>query len=68
MRPSEAGGYITGETIVVDGGQWLYTSPMAPRDVIRELSRGVGLCEFFGGLPHVISGFRIGKKACDFSG
>ena len=36
----EAGGYITGETIVVDGGQWLYSSPMAPRDVIRELSRG----------------------------
>lgn len=47
MRPSEAGGYITGETIVVDGGQWLYTSPMAPRDVIRELSRGYA-CSWWG--------------------
>ena len=37
---SEAGSYITGETIVVDGGAWLYRSPMAPRDFIRELSRG----------------------------
>lgn len=36
-----AGGYITGDTLVVDGGQWLYKPPMVPRDMVAELSRNV---------------------------
>ncbi len=36
-----AGGYITGDTLVVDGGHWLYKPPMVPRDMVAELSRNV---------------------------
>jgi len=36
-----SGGYITGDTLVVDGGQWLYKPPMVPRDMVAELSRNV---------------------------
>jgi 2,4-dienoyl-CoA reductase [(3E)-enoyl-CoA-producing], peroxisomal len=50
---SEAGGYITGETIVVDGGQWLFRPPMAPRDFIRDLSRGIEKESRETGIPDV---------------
>jgi len=39
---SSAGSYITGETIVVDGGQWLWKPAMGDREVIREVSRRCG--------------------------
>jgi len=32
---------VTGETVVVDGGHWLYKPPMVPRDMVSQLSRGV---------------------------
>jgi peroxisomal 2,4-dienoyl-CoA reductase len=35
------GSLITGAMIVVDGGQWLSRPQMAPRDIIRELSKGI---------------------------
>eukprot|EP00042_Codosiga_hollandica_P041380 m.368380 g.368380 ORF g.368380 m.368380 type:complete len:294 (-) comp56101_c0_seq1:898-1779(-) len=37
---SEAGSFITGETLVVDGGNWLAEPPRVPRELIGELSRG----------------------------
>ena len=37
----EAGSYVTGDILVVDGGQWLYKPPMVPRDMVAELSRQV---------------------------
>lgn len=36
-----SGGYVTGDTLVVDGGQWLYKPPMVPREMVSELSRSV---------------------------
>lgn len=36
-----SGGYVTGDTLVVDGGQWLYKPPMVPKDMVAELSRNV---------------------------
>jgi len=34
-------GYVTGDTLVVDGAQWLYKPPMVPREMVAELSRSV---------------------------
>jgi peroxisomal 2,4-dienoyl-CoA reductase len=31
--------YITGETVVVDGGQWLYRTPIVDEDVVDGISR-----------------------------
>jgi peroxisomal 2,4-dienoyl-CoA reductase len=36
-----SGGYITGDTLVVDGAQWMYKPPMVPADMVAELSRNV---------------------------
>lgn len=36
-----SGGYVTGDTLVVDGGQWLYKPPMVPSNMVAELSRNV---------------------------
>jgi len=36
-----SGGYVTGDVLVVDGGQWLYKPPMVPKDLVSELSRKV---------------------------
>ena len=36
-----SGAFVTGETVVVDGGHWLYKPPMLPRDMVTQLSRGV---------------------------
>jgi peroxisomal 2,4-dienoyl-CoA reductase len=33
--------YITGDVLVVDGGQWLYKPPMVPQEMVAELSRTV---------------------------
>ena len=35
------GGYISGDTLVVDGAEWLYKPPMVPREMVAELSRKV---------------------------
>lgn len=34
-------GYVTGDVLVVDGGQWLYRAPMVPKEMVAELSRKV---------------------------
>jgi len=34
-------GFITGDTLVVDGAEWLYKPPMVPREMVAELSRSV---------------------------
>lgn len=36
-----AANYVTGEVLVVDGGEWLYRPPMIPKDMVSELSRKV---------------------------
>lgn len=36
-----SGGYVTGDIMVVDGGQWLYKPPMVERELVAELSRKV---------------------------
>lgn len=36
-----SGGFVTGNTLVVDGGQWLYKDPMVPREMVSEISRKV---------------------------
>jgi len=33
--------YTTGETLIVDGGEWLYKPPMVPREMVSMLSRKV---------------------------
>lgn len=38
---TNAASYITGETIVVDGGAWLWKPPPIPVDMVLEMSRGV---------------------------
>ena len=38
---SSAGSYVTGDILVVDGAQWLYKTPMVPREMVAELSRKV---------------------------
>ncbi len=34
---SSAANYITGETLVVDGGQWLAKPPMVPRELVEQM-------------------------------
>ncbi|MFW7382001.1 MAG: SDR family oxidoreductase [Oligoflexus sp.] len=34
---SEAASYITGETLVVDGGHWLAKTPMVPRELVEKM-------------------------------
>jgi peroxisomal 2,4-dienoyl-CoA reductase len=36
-----AANYITGDVLIVDGGEWLYKPPMVPREMVSELSRQV---------------------------
>jgi len=38
---SDAARYVTGDVLVVDGGQWLYKPPMVPKELVAELSRKV---------------------------
>ena len=38
---SAAAGFVTGETLVVDGGHWLWKPPMLPREMVAEMSRRV---------------------------
>mmetsp|Transcript_2942 Transcript_2942/g.4781 ORF Transcript_2942/g.4781 Transcript_2942/m.4781 type:complete len:295 (-) Transcript_2942:115-999(-) len=33
--------YITGDVLVVDGGEWLYKPPMVPKEMVADLSRKV---------------------------
>uniref|UniRef100_A0A7S3LKP7 2,4-dienoyl-CoA reductase [(3E)-enoyl-CoA-producing] n=1 Tax=Aplanochytrium stocchinoi TaxID=215587 RepID=A0A7S3LKP7_9STRA len=38
---TSGGAYISGDTIVVDGGAWLWRPPPIPREKVSEISRGV---------------------------
>lgn len=38
---SSAGSFVSGHTLVVDGGEWMYRPPLAPREAVAQLSRGV---------------------------
>eukprot|EP00878_Enallax_costatus_P020564 GHUV01021744.1.p1 GENE.GHUV01021744.1~~GHUV01021744.1.p1 ORF type:complete len:177 (+),score=67.69 GHUV01021744.1:423-953(+) len=38
---SSAARYVSGETIVVDGGAWLHKPQLVPRDMVSQLSRKV---------------------------
>ena len=38
---SKAANYITGHTLVVDGGAWFYTPPILPREAVKKASRDV---------------------------
>ena len=38
---SSAAQYITGTTLIVDGGEWLYKPPPLPRDMVAKLSKQV---------------------------
>lgn len=33
--------YVTGDVLIVDGGEWLYRPPMVPKEMVSELSRKV---------------------------
>lgn len=33
--------YVSGDVLIVDGGQWLWKPPMAPKEMVAELSRKV---------------------------
>lgn len=36
-----SGGYVTGDTLVVDGGQWLWKPKMIDREMVQSFSRGI---------------------------
>ena len=36
-----SGSFVTGDVMVVDGGQWMYKPPMVPREMVSEFSRKV---------------------------
>ncbi|KAL9186008.1 hypothetical protein ACHAXT_005246 [Thalassiosira profunda] len=36
-----SGSYVSGDVLVVDGAEWLYKTPMVPREMVAELSRKV---------------------------
>jgi peroxisomal 2,4-dienoyl-CoA reductase len=36
---SSAGSYISGDVLVVDGGQWLFKPPILPREMVSDFSR-----------------------------
>ena len=39
---SEGGGsYVTGDVLIVDGGQWLYKPPMLPKEMVEDASRRI---------------------------
>jgi peroxisomal 2,4-dienoyl-CoA reductase len=33
--------YVTGDVLVVDGGEWLHKDPLVPKEKVAELSRNV---------------------------
>jgi 2,4-dienoyl-CoA reductase [(3E)-enoyl-CoA-producing], peroxisomal len=38
---SPSASYITGTTLIVDGGEWLYKSPIVPKEMVATLSKNV---------------------------
>jgi peroxisomal 2,4-dienoyl-CoA reductase len=36
-----SGSFVSGDTLVVDGAEWLFKPPMVPRELVSELSRKV---------------------------
>jgi peroxisomal 2,4-dienoyl-CoA reductase len=38
---SSAGGFVTGHTMVVDGGEWMWRPPVVPREAVARVSRSV---------------------------
>eukprot|EP00593_Proboscia_inermis_P017219 CAMPEP_0171307098 /NCGR_PEP_ID=MMETSP0816-20121228/17117_1 /TAXON_ID=420281 /ORGANISM="Proboscia inermis, Strain CCAP1064/1" /LENGTH=216 /DNA_ID=CAMNT_0011789067 /DNA_START=76 /DNA_END=726 /DNA_ORIENTATION=- len=36
-----SGGWVTGDVLVVDGGEWLWKPPLLERNDVKEISRGV---------------------------
>jgi peroxisomal 2,4-dienoyl-CoA reductase len=38
---SDAASFVTGETLVVDGGAWIYRAPVVPRDMVSAAARKV---------------------------
>ena len=41
VQQSNAASWVSGETFVVDGGNWLYKAPMIPREQVLAASRAV---------------------------
>ena len=48
---SRAGRYVTGDTLVVDGGHWLWKPPAVPRDKVVQASKGVEASSRATGVP-----------------
>ena len=42
--------YVTGATLVVDGGEWMYRTPLIPREAVSQASRGEPLPQRFSQL------------------
>lgn len=38
---SNAGGFVTGHTMVVDGGEWMWRPPVVSREMVERVSRGI---------------------------
>ena len=36
-----SGSYVTGDVLIVDGGQWLYKPPMVPKELVANMSRKI---------------------------
>eukprot|EP00958_Prasinococcus_capsulatus_P006704 scaffold625_cov420-Prasinococcus_capsulatus_cf.AAC.57 len=48
---SEGARFVTGETLVVDGAEWMWRPPLVPREMVTRASRAVESQSRKTGLP-----------------
>eukprot|EP00899_Mesostigma_viride_P029649 jgi/Mesvir1/986/Mv17529-RA.1 len=61
---STAGRLVSGDTIIVDGGQWMWMPRLAPPEVIREISRSLEAKNRSVGMPKGLKMENTSMTAC----